>query len=370
MRLYVAPYSYRYTDLHLLVYQRLMANKILKSEDQGVAQEIAVGGISVHEDDESYTKYAVGNPSGGGASKVLGVTWNHDVDNFQLELSHVSECCKKLPPTKRSLLKLTAMICDPLGFISVFTINLKAFFQELCINTLSWDEPLGGSHRKSYDSLLNQLHKVSHVSVPRCFFDKHKEVRSIELHGFSDASEHAYAVVVYLRIEYLSGEVDTKFITSKAKVAPIKRQSIPRLELLAACLLATLGSNIQEILANELHSVIQIYYWIDSMPTLCWIRNSKPWVRYVRHRVSEILKVSTRHQWFYCPGPQNPADLPSCGIHANLPGNSLWWEGPAFLTLQGSHWPKSPLSSEIETVEAMQENLKNEPVVTHAMVNS
>ena len=344
--------------------------QIMKSEDQAVAQEIAVGGISVHEDDESYTKYTVGNPCGGGASKVLGVNWNHEVDNFQLELLHVSECSKNLPPTKRSLLKLAAMIFDPLGFISVFTINLKAFFQELCLNKLSWDEPLEGSHRKSYDSLLNQLHKFSHVSVPRCFFDKHKEVRSIELHGFSDASERAYAAVVYLRIEYLSGEVDTKFITSKAKVAPIKRQSIPRLELLAACLLAKLGSNVQEILANELHSVIQIYYWIDSMPALCWIRNSKPWVQYVRHRVSEILKVSTRHQWFYCPGPQNPADLPSRGIHANLPGNSLWWEGPAFLKLQASQWPKSPSSGEIETVEAMQEKLKNEPVVTHAMVNS
>jgi len=261
----------------------------------------------------------------------LGANWDHEVDLFQLELSHVIKCSKNLPPTKRSLLRLAAMIFDPLGFISVFTINLKAFFQELCLNKLAWDEPLEGSYRKSYDSLLTQLHKFSLVSVPRCFFDKHMEIKSVELHGFSDASERAYAAVIYLRIQYVSGEVDTKFITSKAKVAPIKKQSIPRLELLAACLLAKLGSNVQEILAQELNSAIQINYWIDSMPALCWIRNSKPWVQYVRHRVSEILKVSTRHQWFYCPGPQNPADLPSRGIHANLPTNSLWWEGAAFL---------------------------------------
>ena len=53
----------------------------MKSEDQVVAKQ-TVGGNSVHEDDESYTTYAVGNPSVGGASKVLGVTWDHEVDLF------------------------------------------------------------------------------------------------------------------------------------------------------------------------------------------------------------------------------------------------------------------------------------------------
>ena len=113
------------------------------------------------------------------------------------------------------------------------------------------------------------------VSVPQCFFDKLKDSKSVELHRFSDASVHVYAAAIYLRIEYFSGEVDTTFIMSKAKVAPIKRQSIPRLELLAGCLLARLGSNVPELLAQALTSVIQLYYWIDSMPALCWIRNSK-----------------------------------------------------------------------------------------------
>jgi len=157
--------------------------QIMKSEDQMVTQQLPLGGINVHEDDESYTKYAVGNPSGGGVSKVLGVNWDHEVDLFQLELSHVIKCSKNLPPTKRSLLRLAAMIFDPLGFISVFTINLKAFFQELCLNKLAWDEPLEGSYRKSYDSLLTQLHKFSLVSVPRCFFDKHMEIKSVDCMG-------------------------------------------------------------------------------------------------------------------------------------------------------------------------------------------
>ena len=70
------------------------------------------------------------------------------------------------------------------------------------------------------------------------------------------------------------------------------------------------------------------------------------------------------------PWAANPADLPLHGIHANLPAHLLWWEGATVLTLHASQWPKSPSNYEIETVEAMQEKLNNEPVVTHAMLNS
>ena len=185
------------------------------------------------------------------------------------------------------------MIFDPLGFINVFTINLNLFVKELCLNKLAWDEPLEVSYRKSIDSLLTQLHKFLLGSVPWCVFDKHKEIRSVELHGLSYASESTYAVAVYLKIQYVCGDIGTKLITSKAKVVPNKRQSIPRLELLAACLLATVGSNVQEVLAQELKSIMPIYSWIESMPALCWIRNSKSWVQYVHHSVLEILKVST-----------------------------------------------------------------------------
>eukprot|EP00795_Rhopilema_esculentum_P009997 gene9997-18624_t len=45
-------------------------------------------------------------------------------------------------------------------------------------------------------------------------------VEKMEIHAFSDASEKAYACVVYLRIMYTSGEVDVKFIASKAKEWP------------------------------------------------------------------------------------------------------------------------------------------------------
>lgn len=73
--------------------------------------------------------------------------------------------------------------------------------------------------------------------IPRCYYDKRTSVASIELHDFSDASEQAYAAVVYLQIECTDGSTQVALISSKTKVAPIKRLTILRLELCGAQLL-------------------------------------------------------------------------------------------------------------------------------------
>lgn len=325
----------------------------------------------VIEDDQTYSQYAIGTPLSKGDSKVLGVNWDSDSDKLLFDLDNVVAFAKSLPPTKRSVLKLAAKIFDPLGMLTVFTINLKIFFQQLCIEKLNWDVELEGSHRKTYDSFVSEIESLQGISISRSLFQKDKQVRKVEMHGFSDASERAYASVVYLRVEYESGEIEIKFIASKSKVCPIKSQSIPRLELLGALLLSKLVNSVREILKDELKDLpVETFYWIDSISALCWIRNVKPWTQYVRHRVSKILESSSREQWFHCPGLQNPADLPSRGKYGNLAANLFWWEGPGFLKLDSREWPKAPCGSELEIEVAMKEKLKTEPNITHAMVTS
>ena len=78
-------------------------------------------------------------------------------------------------------------------------------------------------------------------------------------------------------------------MASKTKVAPVKKQTIPRLELIGATLLARLVNSL--LTTHEWN--VEIFYWVDSMTTLHWIRNDRNWKQYVQHRVNEIRDLSS-----------------------------------------------------------------------------
>ena len=107
----------------------------------------------VAEDDQTYTQYAIGTPQCKGSSKVLGVSWDSYSDQLTFDVTGIVEFAKTIPATKRSLLKLAAKIFDPLGCLTVFTINLKILFQQLCVGKIGWDEEFQDNYRKSYDAL-------------------------------------------------------------------------------------------------------------------------------------------------------------------------------------------------------------------------
>ena len=71
--------------------------------------------------------------------KVLGLDWDTEQDQLYFELSEVLSYLHKLPPTKRSFLKLSAKIFDPLGFLNPFTVQLKLIFQQLYVARVYWD---------------------------------------------------------------------------------------------------------------------------------------------------------------------------------------------------------------------------------------
>lgn len=119
-----------------------------------------------------------------------------------------------------------------------------------------------------------------------------------QVHAFSDASEHAYATIVFLRSCYV------RLTASKSKVAPMTKQSIPHLELLGALSLARLVNKFK-VSTGDIHKTI---YWTDSMTTLCWIKKQRVWKSYVQHWVDEICNLTTKDSWRHCPGHLNPVD--------------------------------------------------------------
>ncbi len=65
-----------------------------------------------------------------------------------------------------------------------------------------------------------------------------------QLHAFSDASIIAYGTVLYLRTLYDDSSVSVCLVVSKARVAPVKSSTVPRLELMAAHLLSKLVDSV------------------------------------------------------------------------------------------------------------------------------
>ena len=82
------------------------------------------------------------------------------------------------------------------------------------------------------------MQAVTKKGLPRCLYPHLGEVEDIQLHRFSDASKAAYGGVVYLRARYIDIQVTVTLVAARTRVAPIKQQTVPRLELCGALLTA------------------------------------------------------------------------------------------------------------------------------------
>ena len=107
--------------------------------------------------------------------------------------------------------------------------------------------------------------------IPCYHLSTGKEVRSLQLHGFSDASDSAYAGVVYLRATYTDTTIYTFLLLAKTKVAPICGCTAPRKELNGAKLLSKLLIAAANALSIPL---ADLYAWSDSKIVLSWLSTS------------------------------------------------------------------------------------------------
>ena len=123
-------------------------------------------------------------------------------------------------------------------------------------------------------------------------------------------------------------------------------ETIPRLELLGALILARLVNTVLAAFDGTL-KVDSIHCWLDSQIALWWIWGvSREFKQFIQNKVIEIRRLTKPAQWNYCPTESNPADICSRGsMPSKLITNQLWWSGPEFLRGEKEQWPSLKLNS-------------------------
>ena len=196
--------------------------------------------------------------------RVLGIEWDLKSDKLIFRFDGFLKKGREMKLTKRTILSLSASVYDPLGFVSPITARVKSVFQfQFAKRNLSlWDgdDKVSLDISKVWFEFLDALENLKVLEVDRfCFVSNANEVKSVELHGFSDSSNIVYCAVVYLRVVF-ENCILVFFLCSKNKVAPLKKITIPRLELVGCLLLTTLIGSIRRVVSSRIR--------VDS--THCW----------------------------------------------------------------------------------------------------
>ncbi|UYV68155.1 hypothetical protein LAZ67_5003214 [Cordylochernes scorpioides] len=238
--------------------------------------------------------------------------------------------------TKRIMLSEAHAVFDPLGLFSPFTIVPKIILQQCWKSELKWDQPVPEDIVKKFVEWQSQIPELLSVRIPRWVMRDGFEQPS--LHVFCDASQDAYATCIYLRT-VKNEEVNVQLIASKSRVAPKKKLTIPRLELMSCLIGSRLTKQVMKIISESIAiPETNIWFWTDSSTALRWIQNEKPWATFVRNRVNEICSISKKENWHHVSGANNPADLPSRGSSVKKLIEHKWWEGPSFLWGEEASW--------------------------------
>lgn len=222
-------------------------------------------------------------------------------------------------------------IFDPLGFLSPVTIQGRSLLRELTIENGEWDAPLPGHLQAEWVRWKSSLQCLQDIQIPHCYTSLSTSATSTrELCVFADASTKAIAAVAYLKVTDENGHSKVGFVLGKAKLAPVKETTIPRLELCAAVLAVEIAETVVSSMDSHMNSGT---FYSDSKVVLGYINNEqRRFYVYVSNRVQRIRQAMSPQQWKYVPSELNPADHGSRSVTAASLRDTNWLTGPAFLS--------------------------------------
>ena len=203
-------------------------------------------------------------------SHVLRLKWNHSRDTLVVSRGTTPDLNR--PVTQRVVLSLVSAVYDPIGLVAPYTVTARLLLKDIWrLSGQQWDNILPDDVSKKFLEWAAERPNLSETSIPRCYFRGTME--NVELHVFGDSSQDVFPAVAFLRARMDSNEGTETQLTlffGKARVAPMKALTIPKLELQAALFAARRKDEIQQALPVP---VERTFMWTDSTTVLQWLHS-------------------------------------------------------------------------------------------------
>ena len=287
---------------------------------------------------------------------TLGLKYDANGDFFTL--NSIQELSEKI--TKAEIMRLAGKTYDPNNYLALITIRARSLTQLIFqipkpngqeipwnkdLNELRDDCPdLIDQIISGYKEIGKELMSIGKIPIARQI-SVNKPIKFRHLVVFGDGSTIAYGAVAYLRTIYMDDSSTVRLIKAAKKCTPIRRQTIPRIELMAALETAKLSCRLEKVLQPD-----KITLFTDAIVVLFWILKSDMhrFADWIQTRLTQIHELTKNAEWRHVESLMNPADLLSRGVKIKeifLDGKftnkgNFWMEGPEFLKKPYEEWPR------------------------------
>ncbi len=199
--------------------------------------------------------------------KRKGVRTKPNIEFHQIQESFPAQV------TKRVIWRIVLGQFDLLGLACVFFIRLKLLMRDLSGEEgrkIGWDDEVPQETRDRFVQVLQMMGEMQQVKFPRCIKpDGAKKGQAPELLMFGDGSKQAFCSLAYLRWEMEDGGFKCFLVSGKTRVAPLRKISVPRIELLGAVASVRLAESVQESLKIQIG---RRFFFTDSSAVFGMIR--------------------------------------------------------------------------------------------------
>ena len=290
-------------------------------------------------------------------TRVLGVCWETSRDRIVFHISlnfskkkggvytepdlQLCSIPKTLPNTltRRKVLEQVMKVFDPLGLLCPFLLTAKYNLRETWTQQLKWDDILPETLHKRWVVFFSQLASVSELQYNRCIKPENSDGKPT-LIIFCDGSELAYGAAVFVRWKLLDGSFSSQLVFAKNRIAPIKKISIPQMELNGT----VIAKRVKKVVDKEMrYDFERIIYLTDSEVVLSQLNNiSTRFKLYEGVRIGEVQAAcdGDMTDWHWVEGKQNIADwLTRPKTPTEIGPTSIWNKGPEFLGKPVEDWP-------------------------------